>query len=130
MVSFVRRPCRGPALAALVACAALLLGPGAAFALDDILVRADRATVLELLPKTTTVIVGDPSIADVSLQKNGSVVVTGKSYGTTDLILQDATGVVLGEQLIGVEAASDGGQCWSSARGARPIPPPALPSRP
>ena len=99
-----------PALAALVACAALLLGPGAAFALDNILVQTDRATVLKLLPKTTTVIVGNPSIADISLQKNGSVVVTGKSYGTTNLILQDATGVVLGEQLISVEAASDGGQ--------------------
>ena len=94
----------------MLACAALLLGPGAALALDNILVQTDRATVLKLLPKTTTVIVGNPSIADISLQKNGSVVVTGKSYGTTNLILQDASGEVLGEQLISVQAASDGGQ--------------------
>jgi hypothetical protein len=92
----------------LVLVAAALMSPGVAAAQDNIKVQTDRATVIRLVAKTTTVIVGNPSIADISLQKNGSVVVTGKSYGTTNLISQDATGAVISEQLIRVEAADDG----------------------
>lgn len=74
---------------------------------DAITVLTDRAQVLKLPPRTSTVVIGNPMIADVSVQKNGSMVVTGKSYGTTNLIAQDAAGSVLGESLIRVEAPSD-----------------------
>lgn len=98
---------RGPAFsAALAACALALAAP--AFALDSVTVLTDRAAVLKLPPSTTTVIVGNPSIADISVQKNGSVVITGKAYGTTNLISQDATGSVISERLIHVEPATDG----------------------
>jgi len=39
----------------------------------------------------------------VSLQRNGILVVTGKSFGTTNLIALDASGNVLAESLIQVE---------------------------
>ena len=78
-----------------------------AFAIDAIVVQTDRAQVLKLPPRATTIVIGNPMIADVAVQKNGSMVVTGKSYGTTNLIAQDATGTVLGESLIRVEAPSD-----------------------
>jgi hypothetical protein len=79
-----------------------------ALALDSIIVQTDRAQVLKLPPRATTIVIGNPMIADVSIQKNGSMVVTGKSYGTTNLIAQDPTGAVIGESLIKVEAANDG----------------------
>ena len=82
--------------------------PHGAVALDSIVVQTDHAQVLKLPPKATTIIIGNPMIADVAVQKNGSMVVTGKSYGTTNLIAQDSSGAVIGESLIRVEAATEG----------------------
>jgi hypothetical protein len=75
---------------------------------EAITVVLDRAQVLKLPPKAQTVIIGNPMIADVLVQKNGSMVVTGKSFGITNLIAQDATGAVIGESILKVEAPSDG----------------------
>ena len=45
--------------------------------------------------------VGNPSIADVSVQSSKLLVVTGKSFGETNLIVMDADGkVVANRQLI------------------------------
>jgi hypothetical protein len=102
---------RGPKrhMLPVVAVAGLwLMGALPAAALDSIVVQTDRAQVLKLPPKATTIIIGNPMIADVTVQKNGSMVVTGKSYGTTNLIAQDSTGAVIGESLIRVEAANEG----------------------
>lgn len=85
-----------------------LLAGAPALALDSITVQTDHAQVLKLPPRATTIVIGNPMIADVTVQKNGSMVVTGKSYGTTNLIAQDPNGAVIGESLIRVEAATDG----------------------
>jgi Pilus formation protein N terminal region len=53
------------------------------------------------------VIVGNPMIADLSVQKNGIVVVTGKSYGITNVIALDNAGSLLAESLISVQGATD-----------------------
>ena len=70
-------------------------------------VTVDRAKVIRLPERTQTVVIGNPAIADLAIQKNGIVVVTGKSYGTTNLIALDATGNVLAESNVSVAAASD-----------------------
>lgn len=67
-------------------------------------VMVDNAKVIRLPEKTQTVIVGNPIIADVALQKNGIVILTGKSFGTTNLIALDAGGAMLAESLIRVQA--------------------------
>jgi hypothetical protein len=88
---------------------ALLIGLACpALASEPITVVLDRAQVLKLPPKAQTVIIGNPMIADVLVQKNGSMVVTGKSFGMTNLIAQDAAGAVIGESILRVEAPSDG----------------------
>jgi hypothetical protein len=99
-------PCAWRTLAASACILAGFVVP--AIAMDSIVVQTDRAQVLKLPPKATTIVIGNPMIADVSIQKNGSMVVTGKSYGTTNLIAQDPTGAIIGESLIKVEAANDG----------------------
>jgi hypothetical protein len=89
---------------------AAVLGPlsgGPSSAAETIVVRLDRAQVLKLPPKVNTVVIGNPMIADVTVQKNGSMIVTGKSYGVTNLIAQDSTGAVIGESLLRVEAPDD-----------------------
>lgn len=76
-------------------------------AADTVLVKVDHAKVVRLPAKAQTVIVGNPAIADVTVQRNGVMIVTGKSYGVTNLIALDAAGVLLAESLVSVAAASD-----------------------
>ena len=74
---------------------------------ETVVVMVDHAKVVRLPEKAQTVIVGNPGIADVSVQKNGVMVVTGKSFGVTNLIALDASGALLAESLVRVGAASD-----------------------
>ena len=85
------------------------IGPGAAVEAgpDIVTVMVDHAKVLRLPERTQTVIVGNPIIADLAVQKNGIMVLTGKSYGRTNLIALDNAGTVVAETLISVQAPSD-----------------------
>lgn len=89
------------------ASAEVAAGEAAAPARDAIAVFVDHAKIIRLPVRTQTVIVGNPIIADVTIQKNGVVVLTGKSYGVTNLIALDGTGAMLAESMISVQAASD-----------------------
>src|SRR3954454_22596687 len=94
----------GIAAFALFACA-LAAPPAGAAALDDILrITVDQAQVAKLPANTSTVIIGNPAIADVTTLKNGvGMVVTGKGYGRTNLIALDADGNLLDEKQIHVQ---------------------------
>jgi hypothetical protein len=74
---------------------------------EPVSVMIDHAKVLRLPERTQTVIVGNPIIADVSVQKNGVLVLTGKSYGRTNLIALDNGGTLIAESMISVQAPSD-----------------------
>ncbi len=74
---------------------------------EAVQVVVDHAKVLRLPEKAQTVIVGNPAIADVTVQRNGVMIVTGKSYGVTNLIALDATGALLAESTVRVGAATD-----------------------
>jgi Flp pilus assembly secretin CpaC len=65
----------------------------------------DQATILRLPEKVSTIVVGNPAIADVAVQSGGLVVVTGKGYGTTNLIALDRAGAVLMERNIVVRGS-------------------------
>ena len=67
----------------------------------------DHAKVVRLPEKAQTVVVGNPAIADVSMQRNGVMIVTGKSFGVTNLIALDANGTLLAESMVRVGSASD-----------------------
>jgi hypothetical protein len=74
---------------------------------ETVSVMIDHAKVIRLPERTQTVIVGNPIIADVTVQKNGILVVTGKSYGVTNLIALDNTGTMLAESLVSVQAPTE-----------------------
>ena len=63
----------------------------------------DQATLMKLPEKVSTIVVGNPLIADVTLQGGGVVVVTGKGYGATNFIAMDRAGDILVDRLIQVE---------------------------
>lgn len=74
---------------------------------EPVAVMIDHARVLRLPERTQTVIVGNPIIADVSIQKNGILVLTGKSYGRTNLIALDSAGALIAESMISVQAPTE-----------------------
>ena len=57
--------------------------------------------------KVSTIVVGNPLIADVTLQSGGLMVVTGKGYGATNFIAMDRAGEVLVDRVIQVEGPTD-----------------------
>ena len=69
----------------------------------DVAVILDQAKLIKLPEKVATVVVGNPLIADASLQAGGLMVVTGKGYGTTNVIVLDRSGAVLMEKTIEVQ---------------------------
>ena len=90
--------------AALMIVAAALPPASAGQAIDVIL---DQATIGKVPERTTTMVVGNPLIADVSIQAGGTMVVTGKGFGVTNLIALDRAGKVLSDQLVHVRGPSD-----------------------
>ena len=98
---------RGPRFAWALLCAAMLLAPftaGPAHAADAVKVELDRAVITRLPPHVFTVVIGNPLIADVTVQPGGLLVITGKSYGTTNMMALDRSGAVLSEQNIEVSS--------------------------
>lgn len=95
-------------LAGLVAPALLMSVPSPAAAAgprDLVVVTVDRARIARIPEKTQTLVIGQPGIADVTMLKNsGMGVITGKSYGETNLIALDGEGNMLGEWIIRVGA--------------------------
>jgi Flp pilus assembly secretin CpaC len=74
---------------------------------DRIAVNVDQAKLVKLPAGITTIVVGNPLIADVTLQPGGIVVVTGKGYGATNFIALDRSGQVLVDRQIQVEGPTD-----------------------
>ncbi len=73
---------------------------------EMITVAIDQAATTHMPPLASTLVIGNPLIADVTVLPGGILVVTGKGYGTTNLIALDHSGAVLSEsniQVIGPE---------------------------
>jgi hypothetical protein len=68
----------------------------------------DQASILKLPEKVATIVIGNPSIADGSLQSGSLLVVTGKGFGTTNLIALDQRGNALTEYTLNVLAPKEG----------------------
>ena len=88
----------------------MLVWPAIAFAeptAEAIAVNVDQAKLVKLPARVVTIVVGNPLIADVSLQTGGVVVVTGKGYGATNFIAMDRSGEVLVDRVIQVEGPTD-----------------------
>ena len=85
---------------AAVLAATVSLLPRLAVAAETLAVALDQATLMKLPEKVSTIVVGNPLIADVAVQSGGLIVVTGKGFGTTNLIALDRAGAVLMERSI------------------------------
>ena len=91
----------------LLAALLILAVSATAHAAETIVVQLDRTTLIKLPPRTATVVIGDPLIADLSIQPGGVAVITGKGYGETNVIALDRDGAVLSEETIEVNGPGD-----------------------
>lgn len=71
---------------------------------SPVVVTVDKAKVFRIEEPASTVIVGNPFIADVSMQDRYTVVVTGKAFGSTNLVILDDTNQPIIEETLLVRA--------------------------
>lgn len=83
--------------------AAAMFAPGASASAGDLIVRYDQSQLLRLPRPVSEIIIGNPSIADVSLQGGNLLVITGKTFGITNIIALDAERNVIQDQRVMVE---------------------------
>lgn len=69
---------------------------------EEIPIKVDEATLVKLPDRVATIIIGNPIIADATLQTGGFMVLTGKSFGQTNIIALDRKGQILMERTINV----------------------------
>lgn len=99
--------CWTAAIAATLIFADAAIFADVALGAETLVVRVDEAKISRLPDRVATIVVGNPLIADVSLQQGGLMVLTGKGYGVTNLIALDRGGNVLSEQSIQVKGPND-----------------------
>ena len=88
---------------AVLALAAAVCLDATRAAADDLIVRYDQAQLLRLPRAVSEVIVGNPSIADVTIAGGNLLVVTGKTFGVTNVIALDSDRNIIQDQKILVE---------------------------
>jgi Flp pilus assembly secretin CpaC len=74
---------------------------------DPLTVVLDQAQVVKLPDQVATVVVGNPTVADVSVQPGGVLVVTGRGYGATNVLVLDRGGRLLMEKAVQVVGPTD-----------------------
>jgi Flp pilus assembly secretin CpaC len=93
---------------ALALLAAGACGAGAALGAETtapISVKVNMARILRISAPAATVIVGNPGVADVTIQDPQTLILTGKSYGQTNMIALDNKGNPIADTLIEVVQA-------------------------
>jgi len=62
---------------------------------DTVTVNVDSAHLMKLPDRVATIVIGNPLIADATLQNGGILVITGKGFGSTNLLALDRNGRVI-----------------------------------
>ena len=91
-------------LSLIAAFAGLAVSSAAA---EDLSVAKDQSKVVKLTGLASTVVVGNPEIADVAMQDGTTAFVTGKGFGTTNVIAMDAEGRQIASFRVVVTANAD-----------------------
>jgi Flp pilus assembly secretin CpaC len=95
---------RAAALAMAASIAVVCLGGAAApAAATDLIVKYDQSQLLHLPRPAAEIVIGNPAIADVSVQSGDLLVVTGKTFGITNMIVLDAERKIITESRILVQ---------------------------
>lgn len=87
----------------LTLCFVVAAGVPAAVQAADISVVLDQARLVKLPDRVSTIVIGNPMVADAAVQSGGWMIITGKGYGTTNIVALDRTGAILMERTVEVQ---------------------------
>jgi Flp pilus assembly secretin CpaC len=89
-------------LGAVALAGVLLASAGATKAADGgIEVEVNQAKIVKLAQPADTIVIGNPLIADASVQDASTIVLTGKGFGVTNLVVLDKEGnPIVDEQVV------------------------------
>ncbi len=89
---------------------AISFSPQSSFAIEDsaVSVNVNMARILRIGSPAATVIIGNPGVADVTIQDPQTLVLTGRSYGHTNLIVLDSVGNPIADVIIRVVSSQAG----------------------
>lgn len=95
--------------ASIMAALACTPAPAAAAGGGKVLeVAIDHAQVLKITRRAETIIIGNPSIVDVTVHDSSTLVLTGRSYGVTNLVVLDGEGEPIIDESVTVTSAEEG----------------------
>lgn len=92
-------------LAGLVIAGTAAISASSAFA-EGISVLVNQAKIVKLSGNADTIIVGNPEIADASVQDASTLILTGKGFGVTNLVVIDQNGSTIVDEQITVSRQS------------------------
>ena len=99
--AYCRAACRVAQAVFVVAAtgiASLALASGTMAA--DLIVKYDQSQLIRMPRPIAEIIIGNPSIADITVQSSDMLVITGKTFGITNVIALDSDRNVIQEQRI------------------------------
>jgi len=73
-----------------------LISANPAAAAEPLTLLTDQTKVLAVPKIPGTIVIGNPSIADITIQEN-NIFLHGRAFGTTNIILMDETGATMSE---------------------------------
>ena len=71
---------------------------------DAVIVTVDRAKIFRIAHPAATIIIGNPAIADATVEDERTLVLTGRSFGVTNIIILDADGEPIVDRTIVVRS--------------------------
>ena len=107
MLSILSRNARISLLSLLAGAGAMvstMLVADVAKAAESIEVTVDHAKVMRVSKPASTIIIGNPGIADATVQDATTLIITGKSYGVTNMIILGEDGQPIADTLLTVRA--------------------------
>lgn len=104
-------------IAAAVATVVLLAPLSAVSQSNALSVEIDRSTRVQLGGAASSVIVGNPQIADVTVVDANTLFITGKGYGVTEIVAVDGIGRTVFQRQVVVTGGSTGSvRVWRGAQ--------------
>ncbi len=90
-----------------LALALCLLGSIGASRAAELDVAVDHARIVRIAEAAATIIIGNPAIVDASVHDARTIVLTGRSYGTTNVVVLNADGGVLLDESVTVSSVEN-----------------------
>ena len=72
---------------------------------SSVIVTVDQAKVFRVSRPASTIIIGNPAIVDATIEDDQTLVLTGRSFGVTNLIVLDSRGDAIVDQQVVVQGS-------------------------